>query len=819
MSAGDSCHSSSSVSLSSDKNTKRKGQKLLTTFLRSRTSLQPESSHSKSLSSFCTSRFDDTASSIVTVTVSTSTTASESGPKDSVCHAFDPCRGPTACSVTNGPYQPCAKELPHGKFPQTKSGICNRSFQPHWYTQFCWLEYSPAADSAFCFPCRLTVKHNLDKQGCPDQAFVSRGFRKWKSAVADMRRHEESLSHISNVGVWKNSQQQDATRGSVMQQLSTAYQTQVELNRRNLRKIFEVIFLMGRQNIPLRGHDESKDSHNRGNLLEFLEYLSRYCPDLKRHLEGNFHYVSPKSQNDMLKLIASNIQKRITTAVKHCGFFGLICDESQDISRVEQMSVNVRFVTDSLNVEERFLGFWPLKGTDGESLFQQLTQVLLETGLSMSMVRAQCYDGASSMCGKHSGLATRLQEVEKKAGYVHCHAHRLNLSLQNSCENVTDVRNVLGAVSSLYNLLEGSAKRHEKFQDVQRRQNEGKGPQAVLQRPCHTRWGSRHAAVHTVRQQFASILIALDELSDDAAIGSEAHCLLTVVSSFNFLFYVSVLDTLLGLISHLSQYLQGENVDLQAAKRSADSVIATLQSFRTNESFENFWQSSEKESKAKNLAPPALLRARRPSHRIDERSTTQYQPLSPKERYRQAYYELLDIMVSDLTRRFCSKDYRVFCGIEKLLSESVSLSAPDQSLVSEILHFYTGDFDNTQFTSEIRVFYNYSKLHFSKDVVETGNIGALARQFVSLRCTELFPQVFKLFKLFLCIPATSSTAERSFSALRRLKSWLRTRMADERLRSLALMCFECDIAKELESNIDDLVSQFGALCDRRLPLQ
>ena len=33
------------------------------------------------------------------------------------------------------------------------------------------------------------------------------------------------------------------------------------------------------------------------------------------------------------------------------------------------------------------------------------------------------------------------------------------------------------------------------------------------------------------------------------------------------------------------------------------------------------------------------------------------------------------------------------------------------------------------------------------------------------------------------------------------------------------MCFECDIAKELESNIDDLVSQFGALCDRRLPLQ
>ena len=62
------------------------------------------------------------------------------------------------------------------------------------------------------------------------------------------------------------------------------------------------------------------------------------------------------------------------------------------------------------------------------------------------------------------------------------------------------------------------------------------------------------------------------------------------------------------------------------------------------------------------------------------------------------------------------------------------------------------------------------------------------------------------------------SAERSFSALKRLKTWLRTRMSDDRLRSLALMSFEKELTADLEANVEDLVLQFADITDQRMPL-
>ena len=66
---------------------------------------------------------------------------------------------------------------------------------------------------------------------------------------------------------------------------------------------------------------------------------------------------------------------------------------------------------------------------------------------------------------------------------------------------------------------------------------------------------------------------------------------------------------------------------------------------------------------------------------------------------------------------------------------------------------------------------------------------------------------------------TSATAEISFSALKRLKTWLRTRMSDDRLRSLALMSFERELTAELDANVNELVTQFADICEQRIPLK
>ena len=57
-----------------------------------------------------------------------------------------------------------------------------------------------------------------------------------------------------------------------------------------------------------------------------------------------------------------------------------------------------------LQVKERFLVFWCAEKTDGESLLELLLPILTYL-LNITNIRAQCYDGASSMRGKYSGLS------------------------------------------------------------------------------------------------------------------------------------------------------------------------------------------------------------------------------------------------------------------------------------------------------------------------------------------------------------------------------------------------------------------------------
>jgi hypothetical protein len=84
----------------------------------------------------------------------------------------------------------------------------------------------------------------------------------------------------------------------------------------------------------------------------------------------------------------------------------------------------------------------------------------------------------------------------------------------------------------------------------------------------------------------------------------------------------------------------------------------------------------------------------------------------------------------------------------------------------------------------------------------------------------MFSEVSKLMELFLLLPVTSATAERSFSGLRRLKTFMRTCMSQELLNSLAIlhvhkrMTCQLDVkfnaAKEFIARSPHRLSSFGS---------
>ena len=77
----------------------------------------------------------------------------------------------------------------------------------------------------------------------------------------------------------------------------------------------------------------------------------------------------------------------------------------------------------------------------------------------------------------------------------------------------------------------------------------------------------------------------------------------------------------------------------------------------------------------------------------------------------------------------------------------------------------------------------------------------------------LLSEVCKFLKLYFVLPATVATTERSFSALRRLQTYLRSTMTSERLNAAMVL----HVNKELSDNIriNKIMREFVIRCDYR----
>jgi len=78
---------------------------------------------------------------------------------------------------------------------------------------------------------------------------------------------------------------------------------------------------------------------------------------------------------------------------------------------------------------------------------------------------------------------------------------------------------------------------------------------------------------------------------------------------------------------------------------------------------------------------------------------------------------------------------------------------------------------------------------------------------------ELFPYVDIALRMYLCCPTSNCSAERSFSVLKRVKSYLRSKMTDDRLNKLAILCIESTLTKDM--NFDDIINTFAKHNSRR----
>ena len=75
---------------------------------------------------------------------------------------------------------------------------------------------------------------------------------------------------------------------------------------------------------------------------------------------------------------------------------------------------------------------------------------------------------------------------------------------------------------------------------------------------------------------------------------------------------------------------------------------------------------------------------------------------------------------------------------------------------------------------------------------------------------DMFPKFSKVVHVLAVIPATSCSAEQSFSGLRRLKTSLRSSMAQQRVSSIALINTDREYANSVvKKDMDRIIYIFG----------
>ena len=478
--------------------------------------------------------------------------------------------------------------------------------------------------------------------------------------------------------------------------------------------------------------------------------------------------------------------------------FSIIVDGTQDVSRKEQMSICVRYVDESFQPHEEFLGLYEPPSTTGEILSKCVLDVLLRLQLPLSALRGQTYDGASNMSGQYKGCQAVICEHQPLALYVHCGAHCTQLVAQSVAEAAAPVCDAMSSLQELGNLFSQSLKCQTAFSKICDSVI-GVGKAMQIRPMCPTRWLVRVPAIQAVLIQYEQVLDCLEEMaqfSAGASIATRASGLLAQFFKGITLLALKMALKVFAILEQLNRSLQSRYQTVSGMLAAVEESSSQLHALREASVFTDILATTNATVTELNMEEVTMPRQRKPPSRFTGDATA-HVATTITEHYRSVFYTMVDTAIQQLKERFSSSN-----GLNKYKAlEDVLLTG----VVNDHVMAYP-EIDANDLQLQLPLFLR------KRPIRSVGQATSILRDMLPEVRGE-FSEVEALVRLLLVSPASSAEAERSFSALRRLKNWLRRTMTQNRLNAVAV----CHVHQNLLDNLDvkKLIEVFVSRNDTR----
>ena len=655
----------------------------------------------------------------------------------------------------------------------------NRVFRREWLQTYDWMVYSKKLKGALCKLCivfKPVVHRGL--QG----AFIKKAFSKYRHLHESAKCHANSEWHKNSV--YKTTHFLKTFSGkayTVAEQININDRLTVEANRKKLFPIVSSIIFCGTHDIALRGKES--DGGNFEDLLDFRVESGDQV--LKEHLDTsarNAKYTSHRCQNEIINTCGDIVRRRIIKEVNDCNEFSLLADETADIGGKEQLSIGVRFVDKSNTVREEFLGFTELKSMSAQSISHAILTTAGEYGLHLNNLVGLGFDGCSTMSGKENGVQKQIRDKYPKATFFHCSLHKLNLVV-NDLNSVLQVQNCIAIIKEVIKFFRESPKRRDLVSNI-----------PLL---SETRWTAKYKSIRLFSQNFISTKKVLCNISTNSDFNNQsrhkAEQLYSSTSTPTFLICLAIITTYSSQLEPVTNVLQGISVDLLSVKNHIQNLITIFQQERENPdlTFSEIFKTSQKYAKEFEIEIkiPRITQRQTLRPNVSTESTEQYFKIS-------LFIPYLDSLISSLQSRF-SDDTTTAFSISHLHPLNISKLNP------EIIRNIQEKYSIENFEAECHMWINMwkNKATVSNDI-----------DFFKIldKDCQFFPAISKALRIFLSLPPTTCSIERSFSTLRRVKTWLRSTMTESRLSGLCLLSVHRQkVNGDHEKFIEEVIDTFG----------